>query len=172
MARSKGEKDRMTRAAREEAAEKAAAREVTPQNVKIVATEAAETRRRLDELVALTQGAPSADVQLELPSADKLVTSEMSLAQQHERLMIYRTIAQRAIYAMAPRLVWKLAKKIEDHTEPGDTRLIVETLKGLGLLEPSAPLSDTEREKKLKRQSELEQMSVEDMKRRLLEGTR
>ena len=100
----------------------------------------------------------------QLPSADQIVMAEMTLPNQHQYLLVMRTVAQRALAAIAPRVVWKLAKKIEDHNEPGDTRLIAEYLKGVGLLEPSTPQTDEEREAKMARHATLEKRTLADLK--------
>lgn len=145
--------------------------------VKVLASDVAQTRQSVAQLMEMARDCPDAlkgpitDVELKrmLPTADAIVMAEMTLPNKHDYLMILRTMAQRAMTAMAPRAVWKMARKIEDHLEPGDTRLLVEYLKGLGFFEPAAPTTDAEREEKMARHAKYEKMSLEDLKRQLQE---
>lgn len=148
------------------------------QAVKVLASEVAATRAQLSALLTMSKDCPAAlagpikDVELkrQLPSADAIVMSEMTLPNQHAYLMVLRTMAQRMMAAMAPRVIWKLAKKMEDHKEPGDTRLIAEYLKGMGFLEPGTPLNDDEREAKMKKHAEFETMTLEQLKAAVAAG--
>lgn len=145
--------------------------------VKVLASEVAVTRQNVAALLEMAKDCPDAlkgpltdkELQRMLPTADAIVMAEMTLPNKHDYLMILRTMAQRAMTAMAPRAVWKMAKKIENHLEPGDTRLLVEYLKGLGFFEPAAPTTDTEREEKMARHAKLEKTSLEELKRQLQE---
>lgn len=145
--------------------------------VKVLASEVALTRESVAALMQMSKDCPAAlkgrldDVELQrsLPTADAIVMAEMTLPNQHDYLMILRTMAQRAMTAMAPRAVWKMARKLENHLEPGDTRLLVEYLKGLGFFEPSAPQTDEERERKMQKHAQLEKTSLEELKRQLQE---
>lgn len=146
--------------------------------VKVLASELATARHNLGALLNISSDCPAAlkgpisDAELKrsLPSADQIALAEMGLPQKHEYLMVLRTVAQRMFAGIAPRIVWKAARKMEDHLEPGDTRLIVEYLKGMGFLEPSTPLTDEEREKKMKKHAEYERMTLADLKKQVLEG--
>lgn len=146
--------------------------------VKVLASELAQTRHNLGSLFEMAADCPEAmkgpisDVELKrsLPTADQIVLAEMSLPRKHEYLMVMRTIGQRALASLAPRIVWKAARKMEDHLEPGDTRLIVEYLKGMGFFEPSTPMTDDEREKKMKKHADYERMTLDDLKKQVLEG--
>lgn len=144
-------------------------------SVKVLASEVAGTQRNLAALLAMSKDCPPDKLQAgvveaarQLPSADAIVMAEMTLPNQHAYLLVMRTIAQRAMAAIAPRVVWKLARKIEDHQEPGDTRLIAEYLKGTGLLEPSTPQTDEEREAKMVRHAKLEKRTLADLKAMVL----
>lgn len=146
--------------------------------LKVLASDVAQTRQSVTALMTMSKDCPAAlkgplnDVELQrsLPTCDQIVLAEMTLPQQHSYLMVLRTIGQRALAAMAPRAVWKMARKIEDHLEPGDTRLLVEYLKGMGFLEPSTPLNDDEREAKMRKHADFEKMALEDLKSQVLEG--
>lgn len=145
--------------------------------VKVLASEVAVTRHNVAALLSMAKDCPAAlkgpisdaELQRMLPTADAIVMAEMTLPNKHDYLMILRTMAQRAMTAIAPRAVWKMARKIEDHLEPGDTRLLVEYLKGLGFFEPAAPTTEAEREEKMAKQARFEKMSLEELKKQLQE---
>ena len=146
--------------------------------IKVLASDVARSRSDLASLLVMSKDCPVAmqgpiqDIELErsMPMADEIVMAEMTLPQKHDYLMIMRTTAQRALAAMAPRAVWKMAKKIEDETEPGNVRLLVEYLRGMGFFEPSTPLTDEERERKMAKHAEYEKMALEDLKAAVLGG--
>lgn len=146
--------------------------------MKVLASKLATARHDLGALLEVAADCPAAlkgpisDVELKrsLPACDEIALAEMTLPRKHEYLMILRTVSERMFSAIAPRVIWKAARKIEDHLEPGDTRLIVEYLKGKGYLEPSTPMTDDEREKKMKKHADYERMTLEDLKKQVLSG--
>jgi len=53
--------------------------------------------------------------------------------------------AQRALHALAPLVVLRMAEKVDNDQAPGSTRLLIELAKGLGLLTPAEPVSPSTR---------------------------
>lgn len=146
--------------------------------VKVMASKVAAVRRETNELFELAKLIPEAlagelkdkEKQIELFPAHEVGLSELALPNDFVRLMARRTIAQRMMVAALPKLVYNALRKAEDHLFPGDTRLIVEMLKGSGILEPSLPMTDDEREAKMKKHADFEKKSVEELKAMVLAG--
>lgn len=107
-----------------------------------------------------------------LPQATDIAMAELTIPQKHEYLLVTRTMAQRMLTAMFPRVVYKFAQKIENHREPGDSKLILEYLKGMGGFEPSAPMTEGERKQKMQDNAVFEQMTLEDLKQKAMESLR
>lgn len=77
--------------------------------------------------------------------------------------------AQRALHALAPLVVLRMAEKIDNDQAPGSTRILVELAKGLGLLAPAEPVSTASREGLLSLEEE-RRRPVEDLKAEVLGG--
>lgn len=151
-----------------------------PKAVRVLASQVAKDRASVHALLALSRDCPDAmkgpinDVELRrsLPSADKIALAELTLPNQHNYLMILRTMSQRMLAAIGPRVVYKFARKVEDHLEPGDTRLIHDYLVGQGFFEPAAPMTEDERTAKMKKQARFEQMTLSDLMSKVLDDSR
>lgn len=133
-----------------------------------------ETQRMLAGVTDATADVPDAlgAAPQGLPTATEIAMAELTLPQKHEYLLVLRTMAQRMLTAMFPRVVYKFAQKVENHREPGDSKLILEYLKGMGGFEPSAPMTENERKRKMSENAEFEQLTLEDLKARAQESLR
>jgi hypothetical protein len=74
--------------------------------------------------------------------------------------------ARRALFALAPVVVMRLADKIDDATAPGSERILSEVAKGLGLLVPGEP-QDEEKRRNAITQKDLKDLSDEELEDRL-----
>lgn len=81
--------------------------------------------------------------------------------------------AQRALQALAPFLVLVAAAKLDDENSPGSTRVLIELMKGLGLLAPAEAVDTSKRfaETDLDRLTEQARRDPQAMKDKLLAGT-
>lgn len=81
--------------------------------------------------------------------------------------------AQRALQALAPFLVLVAAAKLDDENSPGSTRVLVELMKGLGLLAPAEAVDTSKRfaETDLDRLTEEARRDPQALKDKLLAGT-
>lgn len=145
---------------------------------KALAKRVESTRGNVLKMLELFKGTPHLTgavvedvmIQMKMHTCEDAVVAQMALPQRHEILLVQNMMAQRSLASMDLPAVWKMARKIDDHMEPGDTRLLVEFLKGRGLLVPSTPLNDDEREAKMKKRADFEKMTLEALKNEVLEG--
>ena len=79
--------------------------------------------------------------------------------------------ARRALYALAPVVVMRLADKLDNAQAPGSERILSEVARGLGLLVPGEPLKATGREDEIRRE-DLADMTDDELDRRLKEMRR
>lgn len=105
--------------------------------------------------------------QMELPSAKRLAQAAMAGAIETEAVLSAWNRARKGLYAMAPRLVELVAAKAENSTAPGDTRVLLALLEGMGLTQQGLPVSAKQRESQLKR-ADLRAMPDADLDRLLL----
>lgn len=77
----------------------------------------------------------------------------------------YRAV--RMLHAMAPWIMVKAAEKMDDHQAPGSTRVILELLKGAGVLQPAEPIAARRRLAELDPEA-LREKDDEDLKAEVL----
>lgn len=74
--------------------------------------------------------------------------------------------ARRALFALAPVVVMRLADKVDSGAAPGSERILVAIANGLGLLVPGAPIDEGARRKQIT-QKDLADLSDEELERML-----
>ena len=87
-----------------------------------------------------------------------------------EAALVLWNRARRALHSLAPVVMMRLAAKMDDSKAPGNTRVLIEIAKGIGLLVPAAPQDETDRETNLQKR-DLADMPTAELRRRILEGT-
>lgn len=102
-----------------------------------------------------------------IPSARNLVLGTFTGALDATLVLSAYAKAQRAIHALAPLVVLRVAEKIDNDQAPGNTRLLLELLKGLGLLAPAEPVAPSKRVTLLDLDHERKK-PVADLKREVL----
>jgi hypothetical protein len=75
--------------------------------------------------------------------------------------------ARRALHAIAPLVVMRLADKIDSASAPGSERILSEVARGLGLLVPGAPVDEGEREGAITK-GDLADLPTDELRRKLL----
>lgn len=95
--------------------------------------EVAELRRSVDATERL------------VPTARNTVLATFGGHLSKEMVLTGYARAQRALHALAPLVVLRMAEKVDDDQAPGSTRLLIELAKGLGLLTPAEPVSAAKR---------------------------
>jgi hypothetical protein len=80
-----------------------------------------------------------------IPSARNTVLATFSGDLTKELILSAYTRSQKAIHALGPLVVLRLAEKIDDDQAPGSTRVLLELAKGLGLFVPAEPMAAPQR---------------------------
>ena len=120
------------------------------------------TKGQLDELRAAASAAERA-----IPTAHSLALAALSADVTKDVVLAGYARAQRAIHALAPLVVLRLAHKIDDDQAPGSTRILIELAKGIGLLTPAEPVDPRQRTGLLELE-ELRTLSTHELKDRIL----
>ena len=96
-----------------------------------------------EEIVELQRAVECAD--RSIPTARLTVLATFGGHLSKEMVLTGYARAQRALHALAPLVVLRMAEKVDDDQAPGSTRLLIELAKGLGLLTPAEPVSAAKR---------------------------
>lgn len=97
--------------------------------------------------------------QIVMPSARSMVLASLGGGLKKELVLQGYHAALATLHALAPKLVYLAAWKLDDDKAPGSTRLLIELLRGLGLLQPAQAVDTTRR---------MEQVDFERLKERAL----
>ena len=87
-----------------------------------------------------------------------------------EAALVAHNRSRRALYALSPLVLMRLADKLEDANAPGSERTILAMAKGLGLLTEGSPVSDADREAAITK-ADLADVPTDELRRRLLAHT-
>lgn len=98
-----------------------------------------------------------------LPTISDAALLGLSLPVQFEAVMMMRARADQMLDYAQGLVTLRALQKMEDHTTPGDTRLIVEFMKGRGLFQPSKRVSDEQRQRRVARAQALEGKTMEEL---------
>lgn len=126
------------------------------------------------ETVALPGGAEAVTalqdfVDAQIPTARALARAALAGAFEQNQIYVLWARTRRAFHAASPAVMDMFLAKMENEALPYSERLLVEAMKGLGLLTPSEPTKTGEREDMLTRQ-DVREMTQEELDRRLSEG--
>ena len=132
--------------------------------------------RHLEYVVALAKPGdvdPDALVEaskcLQQLQARDAVAAAMLTNMPGEAALILWNRARRALHSLAPVVSMRLAGKMDSAGAPGDTRVLLEVAKGIGLLSQAAPMDEGERGSAITRK-DVGDIPTAELRRRLLEG--
>lgn len=105
----------------------------------------------------------------QIPTARALARAALAGAFEQNQIYILWARTRRAFHAAAPAVMDMFLAKMEDEGLPYSERLLVEAMKGMGLLTPSEPTKTGERENMLTR-DDARELTEDELNRRLAEG--
>lgn len=107
--------------------------------------------------------------EVEIPTARALARAALSGGFDQNQVYILWARTRRAFHAAAPAVMDMFLSKMQDERLPFSERLLVEAMKGMGLLTQSEPTKTGERESMLTNQ-DVRSMTADELDRRLAEG--
>lgn len=108
-------------------------------------------------------------VEAQIPTARALARAALAGAFEQNQIYILWARTRRAFHAASPAVMDMFLAKMENEGLQYSERLLVEAMKGLGLLTPSEPTKTGEREDMLTKQ-DVREMPQDELDRRLAEG--
>ena len=104
-----------------------------------------------------------------IPTAREFARAALAGVFDQNQIYILWARTRRAFHAAAPAVMDMFLAKMENEGLPYSERLLVEAMKGLGLLTQSDPVKSGEREDMLTRQ-DVRELTQDELDRRLAEG--
>jgi hypothetical protein len=139
--------------------------------MRVLLSSLVEQRRQLHAVLAMGALAPEdptavlmdKEIRAFLPSITDAALIGLATPVRYEAIALMRARAEQMLDYASGVVSFQALRKMQDHTTPGDTRLIVEFMKGRGLFSPSKHVSDQQRMRKVKRNEKLEKMSLAEL---------
>lgn len=132
--------------------------------VRVIAASALPEEQRATLLADLTTFQEA-----KLPSARALYRATLAGGIPDDTIFILWNRAKRAFMASAPSVIDLFLAKMENETLPYSERLLVEAMKGMGILVPSSPVDAKQRDAALA-PAQIRTMTDEELRRQLQEG--
>lgn len=110
-------------------------------------------------------------VDAEIPSARALYRASLAGGLETETIYLLWRRAKQSFMACGPAVIDMFLAKMENEKLPHSERLLVEAMKGMGFLVPSAPVDDAKRKDEIT-VSEVKKMSDKELREQLESGLR
>lgn len=108
-------------------------------------------------------------VEAKIPSPRQMARAAMAGLLTNDGIFLLWTRARKAILAASPSILDLFLAKMENERLPHSERLLVEAMRGTGLLTPGVPETGEDREKAIDK-SEIRKLTDAELRQRLTDG--